>query len=436
MGRLLGRIVVGLTLSLISFISYSSQIFIIWPWYGREVSIELLTLLVPFNVLVGLLLWNYWLCVLTDPGGVPNNWRPDTASLEGYEVKKLTGGPRFCRTCNQYKPPRAHHCKDCKRCVLRMDHHCPWVNNCVGYYNHGHFIRFLFFVDVATSYHLIMITRRVFDVMGENYLDVSGSIELVFIILNFVTCIPVWLMVGAFSLYHFYSLLGNTTTIEGWEKDKVATLIRRGKIREVKFPYNLGSRRNIESVLGKNPLMWFCPTVPPGTGLKYQLAEGDNISPQESWPPRDPTAVPNLDHKFELPPSPWTYEDGINPDLQPSSARQRAAAKRRKGVSAVPPYHPDYEDPGLDDHDSLQSSDEYDEYDEERGVTMRRGSEGYEVRPVDREEILRRYIQTRGEEAGRYRRYVPEPPSESESESDDEPLAERVDRWRSGDAIS
>ena len=39
------------------------------------------------------------------------------------------------------------------------------------------------------------------------------------------------------SLYHFYCILGNTTTIEGWEKDKVATLIRRGKIRAIKFPY-------------------------------------------------------------------------------------------------------------------------------------------------------------------------------------------------------
>ena len=38
---------------------------------------------------------------------------------------------------------------------------------------------------------------------------------------------------GISSLYHFYSLLGNTTTIEGWEKDKVATLVRRGRIQEV-----------------------------------------------------------------------------------------------------------------------------------------------------------------------------------------------------------
>ena len=49
MGRILGRIVVGLTLSLIGFIAYSSQIFIIWPWYGRELSVSLLTLLAPFK---------------------------------------------------------------------------------------------------------------------------------------------------------------------------------------------------------------------------------------------------------------------------------------------------------------------------------------------------------------------------------------------------
>lgn len=36
-----------------------------------------------------------------------------------------------------------------------------------------------------------------------------------------------------YSLYHFYSLLSNTTTIEGWEKDKAAMLRRHGKIEEV-----------------------------------------------------------------------------------------------------------------------------------------------------------------------------------------------------------
>ena len=57
MGRLLGRIVVGATLFLISFIAYSSQIFIIWPWYGRELSVDLITLLGPFKyVLLNIIL--------------------------------------------------------------------------------------------------------------------------------------------------------------------------------------------------------------------------------------------------------------------------------------------------------------------------------------------------------------------------------------------
>jgi len=40
--------VVG-TSCLIGFISYSSQIFIVWPWYGGVLSVELLKLLVPFK---------------------------------------------------------------------------------------------------------------------------------------------------------------------------------------------------------------------------------------------------------------------------------------------------------------------------------------------------------------------------------------------------
>lgn len=112
-----------------------------------------------------------------------------------------------------------------------------------------------------------MVTRRVLDTMDGRYWDEPSPSELVFMILNYTFCIPVILAVGAFrsavfslylcilavahdismldssicifdfwylgSIYHFYSLLGNSTTIEGWEKDRVATMVRRGKIREV-----------------------------------------------------------------------------------------------------------------------------------------------------------------------------------------------------------
>lgn len=64
-----------------------------------------------------------------------------------------------------------------------------------------------------------------------------GLYDMLFLIFNFAACVPVWMCVGLFSLYHLYLASGNSTTVEGWEKDKVATLIRRGKIKDVKYPY-------------------------------------------------------------------------------------------------------------------------------------------------------------------------------------------------------
>lgn len=49
MGRLLGRIFVFLVVCLISFIAFSIQIWVIWPWYGNTLSVELIALLGPFK---------------------------------------------------------------------------------------------------------------------------------------------------------------------------------------------------------------------------------------------------------------------------------------------------------------------------------------------------------------------------------------------------
>lgn len=68
------------------------------------------------------------------------------------------------------------------------------------------------------------------------------------------------------------------------------------------------------------------------------------------------------------------------------------------------------------------SSDEYSSSSEPqiRDPRVRHGSEGFEVRQDDREEMLRQYFEELGEEPGRYLRYIPEPESESD---DDLPLA-------------
>ena len=130
----------------------------------------------------------------------------------------------------------------------------------------------------------------------------------------------------------------------------------------------------------------------------------------ESWPPQDPYAyeheeATSLGQRLNSS-SPFTYGDGqFNPELVPSNRESRL--KRRGVGSRVPPYHPSYRQREDDDEEDSEHSVSLSGSDSEAepvlGPHIRRGSEGFEVKPIDREEILRRYIATRGEEALRSR---------------------------------
>lgn len=158
------------------------------------------------------------------------------------------------------------------------------------------------------------------------------------------------------------------------------------------------------------------------------------IDDGEQWPPRDPTAIrqDGPEAEFQLPPSPWTYENGsLNPSLQPSSAGLRKTRRSKimsKGASALPPYHPDYrEGEYTPDPQDLPDNNDSSEDDDYTGrVRVRRGSEGYEVLPQGRDDMLRRYLEEMGEEDhSKYVRYIPEVGSDTEEE-DDVPLAKVI----------
>lgn len=99
---------------------------------------------------------SYFVAMTTDPGAVPLTSTPEEAGLPE--------GTKRCDKCKCFKPPRAAHCSECKRCILKMDHHCPWVNNCVGAYNQKTFMLFCGYTCIAAS-HFALICN----VLGMHY---------------------------------------------------------------------------------------------------------------------------------------------------------------------------------------------------------------------------------------------------------------------------
>uniref|UniRef100_A0A1I7Z0S6 Palmitoyltransferase n=1 Tax=Steinernema glaseri TaxID=37863 RepID=A0A1I7Z0S6_9BILA len=135
-----------------------------------------------FNTLLFLALVAHTRAMLTDPGIVPinknthvNNRRLTNAAMRpssdedddsdsDREAMMVSPGQRFvgedwsvCTRCESFRPPRAHHCRVCRRCVRKMDHHCPWVNNCVGEFNQKYFLQFLLYVALSSAYAIGLI---------------------------------------------------------------------------------------------------------------------------------------------------------------------------------------------------------------------------------------------------------------------------------------
>ncbi|KAK9727430.1 Palmitoyltransferase [Basidiobolus ranarum] len=280
------HIVVFLVIFTIAFIGIATQLCGIIRYFDAP-----LIHLIAFNALVLLLCVNYYLAVTTDPGKVPWEWTPQ---LEGevtvIEVKKSNvESPRFCRTCSVYKPPRAHHCSACNRCVLKMDHHCPWLNNCVGHCNYPHFIRFLFFVNLATGYSFYILSARGYQIYDDSIHNrlwgtrAPSNVELGTLFTVFLLNLVVFFCVLGLSVYQIWSLALNVTTIEYLENDKIQEMVQRNQISPAVFPYDLGVWENFRQVLGRNVLLWGWPQKAPGDGLMYPVAKG--LATPVIWPP-------------------------------------------------------------------------------------------------------------------------------------------------------
>lgn len=199
--RALGSFMILAVLAIVAVSYYAVVISTYGPQLlqgGTSLAVAL-PILIIFHILLVMLLWCYFMAVFTDPGSVPQNWRPATdeddteaqivplstatlpsgvtVSLEaatGNGTTQISGG-RYCRKCSHYKPPRCHHCS--------------------------------IFLNVAFALSLL-----------------------------------------GFLILHANLLASNTTTIEAHEKKHTP-----------RWRYDLGVQENFRQVFGSSKLYWFLP---------------------------------------------------------------------------------------------------------------------------------------------------------------------------------
>ncbi|KAI8923412.1 DHHC palmitoyltransferase-domain-containing protein [Entophlyctis helioformis] len=111
------------------------------------------------------------------------------------------------------KPPRAHHCSVCKRCVMKMDHHCPWIHNCVGLHNHRYFYLFLVYLTVAATYFVLLSAPNAWRVFMLQTSSVPPELEAWFIF-AFLIAAAVAPLIGSMAVWHTWLIASGQNTIE------------------------------------------------------------------------------------------------------------------------------------------------------------------------------------------------------------------------------
>ncbi|XP_013187368.1 palmitoyltransferase ZDHHC6 [Amyelois transitella] len=198
--------------------------------------------------------------LMEGPGFVPLGWKPDKE-----EDKECL---QFCSVCNGYKAPRSHHCRQCGRCVLKLDHHCPWINCCVGHLNHASFVKFLLAAVIGCLHASIVLSICIYHAIHRIWYihNGTGSEPMIYLTLTTLLltllaigmAIGVVLAVGTLFYFQIRSILKNQTTIEDWIMEKAVCRHMEQGLRPFVFPYDLGRKRNFEMVFsaGYDGIHW------------------------------------------------------------------------------------------------------------------------------------------------------------------------------------
>ena len=110
---------------------------------------------------------------------------------------------------NILRPKRAHHCRYCNKCILRMDHHCFTLNKCIGKKNYLFFLKYIITAELNISF-IFWITLYV----CINYYSEMNLFTLIkYGILIFASFMGS-LALFCYLLFHLYIYLSKITTLE------------------------------------------------------------------------------------------------------------------------------------------------------------------------------------------------------------------------------
>lgn len=206
-----------------------------------------------FNVIIILMIISHLQAVLSDPGTVPlPKTSLDFSDMHAGQKLSKDNGWTVCMKCETYRPPRAHHCRICGRCIRRMDHHCPWINNCVGERNQKYFIQFLFYVGVSSLYSItLVISSWVITQNSSSPTDASQHhTRVIHSIVLVIESVLFGLFVLAIGIDQLQAILSDETAVEQAKKQGA-------------FRNHLSRKALLAEVFGKGSVwMWLCPLQP------------------------------------------------------------------------------------------------------------------------------------------------------------------------------
>ncbi|KAK4864564.1 hypothetical protein LT330_009559 [Penicillium expansum] len=263
-------------------------------------------------------------------------------------------------------------------------------------------MRFLFYATVGMSYLETLLWQRASFVWKNSHLPsylgpTLGQLIHLFILLvvNSLTVFGLFVLL----VRSLWSIGSNTTTIETWEIERHATLVRRARvlggylegpggirvhIKKQEYPYDIGIWANIKQSMGgsANFISWFWPlAATPDRQTGWAFETNDFEDPGVSWPPPDPDRIPipasaRPSRNISMP----TYAT-IQDEIDAFNRRKQEDMKRFQkspGLQRRKPFHDRYKK-----DDSAQSDSDESETDSEgdsEGEEAWRNAEGERLR--------------------------------------------------------